>query len=96
MSIGFGLWRRACWVEWLSGGEEGFDGFVSEDEQRSHRSETGWERLVAAGVADPADDLFAAEFLQIIGGVAGTVLAWALLAECAHPSGHLGGGEAVG
>jgi hypothetical protein len=29
------------------------------------------ERLVAAGVADPADDLFAAEFLQIIPGMAG-------------------------
>jgi hypothetical protein len=29
---------------------------VSEDEQSSHRSEPGWERLVAAGSADPADD----------------------------------------
>ena len=67
--------RRACWVEKLSGGQEGFDSFVSEDEQRSHRSEPSWERLVAAGMADPPDDLFAAELLQIIGGVAGAVLA---------------------
>ena len=47
-------------------------------------------------VADPADDLFAAEFLQIIRGVAGAVLAWALFTECAHASGGSGGGEAVG
>src|SRR6266852_2903651 len=47
----FWVVRPAGWVERLSGGQEGFDSFVSEDEQRSHRSEPGWERLVAAGVA---------------------------------------------
>ena len=70
----FWVVRPACWVERLSGGQDGFDSFVSEDEQRSHRSEPGRERLVAAGVADPPDDVFAAEFLQIIRGVAGAVL----------------------
>ena len=95
MSIGFGL-RRACWVEKLSGGQEGFDSFVSEYEQRSHRSEPSWERLVAAGMADPPDDLFAAEFLQIIPGMAGAVLAWVLFTDCAHANGDIGGGEAVG
>src|SRR5438309_505783 len=60
--------------EWLSGGEQGFDGFVAENEEGSHRPETGQERLVAAGVADSADDVFAAEFLQIISSVARTVL----------------------
>ena len=69
----FWVVRPACWVERLSGGQEGFDSFVSEDEQRSHRSEPSWERLVAAGMADPPDDVFAAEFFQIIGGVAGAV-----------------------
>ena len=61
-------------LEWLSGGEQGFDGFVAENEEGSDRPETGQERLVAAGVADPADDVFAAEFLQIISSLAGTVL----------------------
>jgi hypothetical protein len=61
-------------AEWLSGSEQGFDGFVAQDEERCHRPEAGQQRLVAAGVADPADDVFAAEFLQIISGVAGTVL----------------------
>src|SRR6202030_1814066 len=74
----------------------GFDSFVAEDEQRSHRSEPSWQRLVAAGVADPADDVFAAEFLQIIPGMAGAVLAWGLFTECAHADGDIGGGEAVG
>src|SRR5437899_2838095 len=80
----FWVVRPAGWMKRLSGGEEGFDSFVSEDEQRGRRSEPGWERLVTAGVADPADDLFAAEFLQVIGGGAGAVLAWALFTECAH------------
>ena len=92
----FWVMRPAGWVERLSGGQEGFDSFVSEYEQRSHRSEPGWERLVAAGVADPADDVFAAEFLQIIRGVARAVLARALFAECAHANGDIGGGEPVG
>jgi hypothetical protein len=62
----FWVARGAGWVERLSGGEEGFDSFVSEDERRSYRSEPGWKRLAPTGVADAADDLFAAEFLQII------------------------------
>ena len=69
----FWVMRAAGWVEWLSGGEQGFDGFVAENEEGSHSPETGQQRLVAAGVADPAD-VFAAEVLQIISSVAGTVL----------------------
>src|SRR5689334_15958526 len=83
-------------AEWLSGGEKGFDGFVSKNEQRGHRPQTGWQRFIASGVADAAKDLFAAEFLQIVSGVAGAILRWALFAEGAYPSGDVGGGEAVG
>ena len=60
---GFGVVCAARGAKWLSGSEQGFDGFVAQDEQRRHRPETGQQRLVAAGVADPADDVFAAEFL---------------------------------
>jgi hypothetical protein len=60
----FWVMRRADWVERLSRGQEGFDSFVSEDEQRSHGSEPGWKRFVPARVTDPADDLFAAEFFR--------------------------------
>src|SRR5437870_5822928 len=35
----FWVMRPAGWVERLSGGQGGFDSFVSEDEQRSHCSE---------------------------------------------------------
>src|ERR1700747_3675401 len=38
----FWVVRAAGWAEWLSGGEKGFDGFVSENEQRRHRPQTGW------------------------------------------------------
>ena len=70
----FGVVRAAGWAEWLSGGEKGFDGFVSENEQRGHRPQTGWQRFIAARVCDAAKDLFAAEFLQIVSGVARAVL----------------------
>src|SRR5437868_12264178 len=92
----FWVMRPAGWVERLSGGQEGFDSFVSEDEQRSHRSEPGWERLVAAGVADPADDVFAAGVLQIIPGMGGAGLAWALFRSEERRVGKECGGEAVG
>ena len=70
----FWVVRSASRAERLSRSEQGFDGFVSENDERGHRTQTGRERLIAAGVADPADDVLAAEFLQIISGVAGTVL----------------------
>ena len=70
----FWVVRAAGWAEWLSGGEKGFDGLVSENEQRGHRPETGRQRFIATGVADAADDVFAAEFLQMVSGVAGAVL----------------------
>ena len=66
--------RAAGWAEWLSGGEKRFDGFVSENEQRGHRPQTGWQRFTAAGVANAAKDRFTAEFLQIVSGVARAVL----------------------
>jgi hypothetical protein len=70
----FWVVRPASRVERSSGGQEGLDGFVSEDEQRRHCSEPGWEWLVSAGVADPANDLFAAKLLEIISGVSGAIL----------------------
>jgi hypothetical protein len=63
-------------LERLSGGEQGFDGFVAENEEGNHRPETGQERLVAAGVADPADDVFAGLGVRS-GGEGGTTPALA-------------------
>ncbi len=67
---GCGVVCSAGWSESLSGGQQRFDGFVSENEQRGDRSQAGGQRLVTACLADAADDLLAAEFLQIIGGMA--------------------------
>src|SRR5438045_9417430 len=97
MVVGVGrFWvvRAAGWAEWLSGGEKGFDGFVSQNEQRGHRPQTSWQRFVAAGVADAAKGLFAAEFFQIVSGVAGGGLWWGLFVW-ADPRGGIGGGGAV-
>jgi hypothetical protein len=70
----FWVVRSAGWAEWLSRGEESFDSLVSENEERGHRPQTGRERLVVTGMADPSDDLFATKFLQIVGGMSGAVL----------------------
>ena len=66
--------RTTHWVEWLGRSKQGLDGVVSENDERSHRPETGAKRLVAAGVADAANDLFTTEFLEIVSGMPGTVL----------------------
>lgn len=63
----------ACWSDFLRGREQRFDGFVAEHEQGSDRSQTGRQRFVATRRTDPADDLFAAEFLQIVRCLAWTV-----------------------
>ena len=91
-----GFCASAGWGDFLSGGEQRFDGFVAKHEQGSDRPQTGRKGLVAARRTDPADDLFAAEFLQIVGCLAGTVGGWALIAERANLIGQCGGGEAVG
>src|SRR5205809_6987534 len=52
--------RAAGWAEWLSGGEKGFDGFVSQNEQRGHRPQTSSQRFVAAAVVGAAERLAAA------------------------------------
>ena len=56
------------WVERLRGGKEGFDRLVAQNHQSGHRPETARQWLVAAGVADPAHDVLAAKFLQVISG----------------------------
>src|SRR6202007_3421927 len=85
---GFGVELAAGWVEGPGGGEERFDSFVAENDERGDRAKPAGERFVAARVADAANDLFAAQLFEIVGGVAGTVLCAAL----AHPGGDVGGG----
>ena len=89
---GFGVELTSGRVEGLGGGEERFDSFVAENDERGDRAKPAGERFVAASVADAANDLFAAKLFEIVGGVAGTVWCTAL----AHPGRDLGGGEAIG
>ena len=78
-----GLWVlcSAGRSERLSGGEQGFNGFVGENEECGDGPKTLRQRLVAPCPVDAADDLFPAQLLQIIGSMAGTVVAKAVLAE---------------
>jgi hypothetical protein len=82
--------RATGWAERLSGSEQGFDGFVAKHYEGGHRAKPSRGCLAAARAADPLYDGFAAEFLEIIGGVAGAVLKRALFAEQAHPRGEVG------
>src|SRR2546423_15155385 len=88
----FWVVRAAGWAEWLSGGEKGFDGFVSQNEQRGHRPQTSWQRFVAACVADAAKDLFGAGVFQIVSGGAGGGLGWGLFVCAVSRGGRAGGG----
>src|SRR5260221_14761538 len=82
----FWVVRSAPRAEWLSRSEQGFDGFVAQDEERRHRPETGRQRLVAARVAALAVDVPAAEFFHVIRGGAGAVVVWVLFCAGARTS----------
>src|SRR5256885_16225151 len=88
----FWVVRSAPRAEWLSCSEQGFDGFVAQDEERRHRPETGRQRLVAASVADSADDVPAAGVLRAISGVGGGLLWLGFFCAGANPRRPLGGG----
>src|SRR5207302_3677437 len=84
MVVGVGrFWvvRAAGWAEWLSGGEKGFDGFVSQNEQRGHRPQTSWQRFVAAGGVEAGKELVSAGWFQIVSGRAGGPRRWGLFAR---------------
>jgi hypothetical protein len=51
----------------LGSGEEGFNGFVAEYEERCHGSGPLRNGFVSCGLADAADDLFPAELFQVVG-----------------------------
>ena len=68
---GSGVVWAAGWVERLSGSEQGFDGFVAKHHEGGHCAKAGRECVVPASVGDPLNDLFAAEFFEIVGSVAG-------------------------
>ena len=89
---GFGVEFAAGRVEGPGRGEERFNSFVAENDERGDCAKPAGERFVAARVADAANDLFAAKLFEIVGGVTGTVWCVAL----AHAGRDVGGGEAVG
>src|SRR5262249_32868783 len=55
------------------GSEQGFDGFVAKHQEGGHCAKAGRECVVPASAGDPLNDLFAAEFFEIVGSVAGAV-----------------------
>ena len=80
----------------LGSGEQGFDGFIAENEQRRNGSGPLGNGFVSCGLADAADDLFSAELFQIVGGTTGAVLGGALPAQPVYLFRQLGGGEPLG
>ena len=89
--------RQSCYnCNFLGGRKQRLDGFLLEHEQGGDRPQTGRHYLVAARRADPLDDIFAAQLLQIVRGLAGAVGGGALIAKCANLIGQAGGGEPVG
>ena len=81
--------------DFLCGGEQRFDGLVAKHEQGGDRPQARRYRLIATRRADPLDDLFAAEFLQILSRLPGTI-GGALGAGGADLLGKRSSGEAVG
>jgi hypothetical protein len=80
----------------LGGGEQGFNGFVAENDQRCHGSGPLGNGFVSCGLADTADDLFPAELFQIVGSTTRPVLGFVVLTQPSHLFGQLGSGEPAG
>jgi hypothetical protein len=76
--------------------EQWLDGFVTENDERSHRPQAAGKCFIAARAADAGDDVLAAQLFQVISGLAGTVLCVVLVTDGTHPGGDIGGGEAAG
>ena len=84
----------APWLVLPSSGEQWFDHFVAEHEERGHGSETMGDGFISLCLGYSTDDLFTSEFLQIIGGAPSAILGFTLPAQRSHLMGQLGGGEA--
>src|SRR5260370_8400279 len=82
----FWVVRSAPRAEWLSRSEQGFDGFVAQDEERRHRPQTCRQRLVAAGVGDFADEVLSPGVFLNITGLAGTRPVRPLPRACRNPA----------
>jgi hypothetical protein len=67
--MGLGFLRAASRVKRLGGGEERFDRFVAENDERGHRPETIGKRFITARVANAANDALSAKFFQIVSGI---------------------------
>ena len=61
---GFGVLRAASRVKRLGGGEERFDRFVAENDERGHRPETIGKRFITARVADAQTMCLARSFFR--------------------------------
>src|SRR6516225_6473703 len=81
-----GGWRRGGLDEGAGGGEQWFDGFVTENDERGHRPQAVGKCFIAARAADSGDDVLAAQLFQVIGGLAGTVLCVVLVTGGTHPT----------
>jgi hypothetical protein len=80
----------------LGRSEEGFNGFVAENDQRRHCSSPLGNGFVFCRLADAADDLFPAKFFQIVGGTTWSLLGFSLPTQPSHLFSQLGGGEPPG
>lgn len=76
-----GVLGLARQFELLSGCQQWFDRLVAQHDQRSERSESLWNHLIPACFANPADDVLAPQFFQVVGRPEGTTGACFLLAE---------------
>jgi hypothetical protein len=57
--------RAAGCAKGLGGGEQGFDGFGAENDERGHRPEAAGESFIGAPAAEVGDDVLAAQLFRL-------------------------------
>ena len=81
------------WPEFLGSSQQGFDRLVAEHDQRRDCLQALRDGFIPACLAHAADNLFATEFLQIVGSAARAILGFGVMAERSNFLGYLGSGE---
>src|SRR3990172_10391852 len=77
-------------------GENRLDNFLAQDQERRHRAQALGKRVIATGVLAFGDEVLPPQFLQVVGGTAGSVRGRHRSRDLLDLRRKLGDGEPVG
>ena len=80
---GCGVLGSSAGSEGLRRSQDGAHDFIVQNQQCGHNSYAIQQRLVSSCFSNPLNHLFSSELFQVVGGMTGTILRFALLPQSA-------------